>query len=181
MEAKKKITRCIECGGEIEYKTNKPKRCKKCKEKRGTRARKKNVKSKPFIKWKKETQMFHMLSSLFNAPCVMNGYYSNLRSPKGEPMQLDWYCPDCKVAYEYQGRQHYEYSSYFHKSKTAFKYLQECDRLKAELCEKNGIILIPIKYDKRLTERYLLLKLKEADFNLYSRLINKGYVNKLEK
>jgi hypothetical protein len=160
-----KTTKCTVCGAEIEYKTKPPLRCDKCKEVKGKKARKKSGGGHPnFSKWKKETQMFYMLNQIFaKQDIVLNGYYTWLPSPKGEPMQLDWFCPKLGIAYEYQGRQHYEYSPYFHKSKKVFKYLQECDALKKELCEKHGITLIHIRYDKNLTTRYLLLKLEEAN------------------
>jgi hypothetical protein len=119
-----------------------------------------------------------MLNQIFSGQgFVLNGYYSFLRSPKGEPMQLDWFCPSLNIAYEYQGRQHYEYSPYFHKSKKVFKYLQECDILKKKQCDDSGVILIHIRYDKNLTVRYLLLKLEEANPELFKRLVDSKIIN----
>ena len=176
-----KTTRCITCNKDIAYKTNKPKRCNACKNEKGTKARK-NRKggARPFTKWKKETQMFRLLQEIFNTDSIMNGYYSWLESPKGEAMQLDWFCPKYSVAFEYNGRQHYEYSTYFHKSKKAFKYLQECDKLKHEICKDKGVVLVPIRYDKSLTKRYLLLKLEESDKKLYNSLIKRGIIKEEE-
>jgi hypothetical protein len=177
-----KSTKCEKCGSIIEYKTNKPKYCHECKDAKGTKVRKRTRSkgknnNQPFTKWKKETQMFHMLKDLFNASCIMNGYYSWLQSPKGECMQIDWFCPEYGIAYEYQGRQHYEYSTYFHKSKKAFEYLKECDELKVKLCKECGVTLIHIRYDKKLTNRYLLLKLEESNPELYRRLIDNNIIN----
>jgi len=151
-----KITHCKGCGKEISYQTKPPQYCAECKTKTTTKHKK-----GPF-KWKKEAHLFHILGELCkNYECIYNGYYSWLVSPKGEPMQLDWYCPELKVAVELQGRQHYEYSNYFHKSKRAFRYLQECDALKVVQCTEHGVKLIIVKYDNTITKEYMLTKLRE--------------------
>ena len=158
-----KVTKCTECGKSIEYKTNPPKRCTECKNKKAEASRKRRETQITPSKWKKETLLFHTLASIFNKhDSVFNGYYSWLKSPKGEPMQLDWYCPSLQVAFELQGKQHYTYSPYFHKSKNAFKYLQQCDKLKAEACAARHIILITVKYDKVISKNYIIARLKEC-------------------
>jgi copper oxidase (laccase) domain-containing protein len=162
-----KTTICADCGVEIKYKTNKPKRCEKCKEDRATSKRIANKKRKrsSSATWQKEYQMFNILDEIFpNSYYIRNGYYSFLISPKGEPMQLDIYYPDLRLAVEYDGRQHTEYNAYFHKSKAQFKYLQDCDALKNKLCAQLGITLIRIPYDKKLSKEYIIKKLKEVGF-----------------
>lgn len=45
--------------------------------------------------------MFTVLDEIFtNEYYIRNGYYSFLISPKGEPMQLDIFYPDRKLAFE---------------------------------------------------------------------------------
>lgn len=78
-------------------------------------------------------------------------------------------------------KQHYEYNSYFHKSKKQFKYLQKCDILKAKICATRGITLIHVKYDKKVTEQYLLLKIAETNPKLYNRLKQEKILVKLDK
>lgn len=99
-----KTTKCVDCNKEVEYKTNKPKRCTKCKEKR---ARKKGKANRTYKKgnknteWSKEYLMFQILDGIFPGEYyIRNGYYSFLISPKGEPMQLDIFYPDRKLALE---------------------------------------------------------------------------------
>jgi hypothetical protein len=93
---------------------------------------------------------------------IRNGYYSFLMSPKGRPMQYDIYYPDLKLAFEYQGKQHYHYSSYFFKDEKQFKYLQKCDRLKKKLSKELGITLIVIDYKKKITPEYIIKRIKLA-------------------
>lgn len=64
-----------------------------------------------------------------------------LLSPKGNKMELDGYCKDLGLAFEYQGRQHYRDKSMF-VDETVIKH----DELKEEICRKNGVILITVPY-----------------------------------
>lgn len=70
-----------------------------------------------------------------------------LKNPKtGRNLELDLYNEQLKLAVEVQGRQHYVYTPYYHKSYQDFKDQQERDRLKNELCRKRGIRLIYVPY-----------------------------------
>lgn len=64
----------------------------------------------------------------------------------GSSLELDGYCDELKIGFEYQGRQHYEYIEYFHQTKSDFKYRMKLDRMKRKLCDKEGIQLIEIPY-----------------------------------
>jgi very-short-patch-repair endonuclease len=88
-------------------------------------------------------------------------------SPKGEPMQLDIYYPQLRLAFEYDGSQHKKYNSYFFKNKKQFEYLQRCDRLKNRICKEIGIELIRINYDKKITLDYIAKKLQDAGYGEY--------------
>lgn len=68
-----------------------------------------------------------------------------LMGPKGRSLELDGYCEKLKLAFEYQGPQHYEDIPHFHK-KRSLKDQQEYDKLKRELCEKNGVTLLEIPH-----------------------------------
>lgn len=154
-----KETKCIECGKTVKYKTNKPKRCSACKEKRLCRFQYRKRKPQ---KSKKEGIMQRELDKLLpDAEYIDNGYYSWMRSPKGAPLQLDRYYPELKLAFEFNGRQHYEYNPYMHKDREAFEYLQRCDRKKRRECKRHGIHLITIKYTKTITKEYLIRRLQE--------------------
>lgn len=106
--------------------------------------------------------MFKVLDDMYDAEYINNGYYSWLKSPRGAPMQLDRYYPDLKLAFEHHGNQHFQYNKYYHKSKSQFNYLQECDRLKAELCKAHGIQLVVIDYRDKITPELINQRLKES-------------------
>lgn len=101
------------------------------------------------------------------ADYIDNGYYSWLHSPKGSPLQLDRYYPDLNIAFEYNGRQHYEFNPYMHKNRAAFEYLRKCDLAKRRECKERGVTLITIKYTKRITKEYLLNRLEQLDLLEY--------------
>ncbi len=52
-----------------------------------------------------------------------------------------------EIVIEYQGRQHYNYSSFFH-TVDHFENLKTNDKIKKEFCELNNIKMIEIKYTK---------------------------------
>ena len=64
-----------------------------------------------------------------------------------EKLELDGYCPTLKLAFEYQGRQHYEYVSIYHrKGLVDLHNQQKRDILKRKLCKLNGVRLIEIPH-----------------------------------
>jgi hypothetical protein len=69
-----------------------------------------------------------------------------LKNPlTGYNLELDGYCEELKIAWEYQGIQHYE-EGYFGND---LKYQQWKDEVKRLLCIREGIILITIPYTER--------------------------------
>jgi hypothetical protein len=70
---------------------------------------------------------------------------------------LDIYIPSLSLAIEIQGGQHYEYSSFFHKSKLDFLKAQQRDRNKAEWCSLNNITLITLPYGNEKEWKTLLM------------------------
>jgi len=78
---------------------------------------------------------------------------SFLVNPKTKrKLELDVYNEELKIAVEYNGIQHYEYTPYFHKSKEDFENQKYRDKIKAKLCKQNGIHLIVVKYDVPIDE-----------------------------
>lgn len=61
-----------------------------------------------------------------------------------EGLQLDGYNSKFKIAFEYQGYQHFTESSHFHVTNDKYKSQLERDARKKELCRENGIKLIEI-------------------------------------
>lgn len=80
---------------------------------------------------------------------LVNGSPLNNHSPAWlGRLQLDFYYPQHKLAFEFQGRQHF--------TDTA---LMERDERKAKLCKANGVLLIPI-LARHLHSRHIILKIR---------------------
>ncbi len=154
-----KTASCTKCGAKLNYKTKKPKFCKKCNPYKGVY---KQPKANLPQQSKSEREMHKVMAMILpNDEYIIGGYYNWLMSPKNQPMQLDMFFPKLNLAFEFNGRQHYTYNSYMHKTKEAFEYLRACDKLKARLCVEQGINLLTIKYDKDITKGYLIRRLQE--------------------
>ena len=71
-----------------------------------------------------------------------------LLSPKGYPMELDGYCKELGLAFEHNGRQHYETVDYF--GDPDLHYRMVLDDLKVKLCNEHGIklIVIPVLFQR---------------------------------
>lgn len=65
---------------------------------------------------------------------------------------LDFYIPTFGLAIEVHGQQHFEFSSFYHKSKLDFMLSQANDNKKAEWCQLNGINLIVLAYNEKEEE-----------------------------
>ena len=73
------------------------------------------------------------------------------------------------LAFEYNGKQHYEYSHNFHKDYNDFLYQKKKDKIKKELLEKNKIILITIPYNIKNNnlKEFILIELKKNKLNYF--------------
>ena len=88
-----------------------------------------------------------------------------LKNKTGYNLELDGYNDELKIAFEYNGAQHYHYSPHFHKNLNDFEKQKEIDDLKQNLCIKNNIKLITIPYTLRESELYDFIKSKINDLN----------------
>src|SRR3989339_104213 len=68
-----------------------------------------------------------------------------LKSSTGKNLELDGYCEKLKLAFEYQGEQHYIPNHYFNKTFSLEKIKQH-DEFKKNKCSENKIILIQVPY-----------------------------------
>jgi hypothetical protein len=78
-------------------------------------------------------------------------------------LELDCFNEELKIAVEYDGKQHYEYIPYFHKSYEAFMNQRYRDYMKEQMCRENGIILLRVPYTVKLEDiqDYLINKLRQ--------------------
>ena len=98
-----------------------------------------------------ETYSKYILEDFFecNFPKIRPEWLLNR---EGNKLELDGYNEDKKIAFEYQGLQHYENVSYFYKTEDDFKKRLENDKIKLKVCEKQKIKLLIIPYDVSLDE-----------------------------
>ena len=79
-------------------------------------------------------------------------------------LELDGYCKQLKLAFEYDGIQHHVYPNPFHKSKEEFNRQRKRDEMKDRKCKRHGTTLIRIKYDVRDLEGYIRKELRDRKF-----------------
>jgi len=108
------------------------------------------------ISSKLEEESFNILNGL-NIKYERKKHFDWLRNKY--LLELDFYLPDYGIAIECQGIQHFEPTTFgginIEKAKENLIYLQNNDKIKKELCEKNGIKLYYINYNENLKEKLL--------------------------
>jgi hypothetical protein len=72
----------------------------------------------------------------------------------GRRLELDGYSAELRSAFEYNGRQHYEFPNSFHKTREEFDLQVERDALKVEICREMGIDLVVIPHDQSIEDSY---------------------------
>ena len=79
-------------------------------------------------------------------------------------LEIDGYCEELKLEFEYYGIQHHVYPNPFHKSKEEFNRQRKRDEMKDRKCKRHGTTLIRIKYDVRDLEDYIRKELRDRKF-----------------
>ncbi|MEK6882783.1 MAG: hypothetical protein AABY22_24380 [Nanoarchaeota archaeon] len=116
-------------------------------------------------KYRKETEMYVIVRKLFPNIVIVK----HARKIIGNNLEFDVFIPSLKIAFEYNGKQHYDKKTFdfINKDKYTFDRYIALDNLKKELCQKEGIKLFIVKYDEKLNEDTILNKLKSHQEELY--------------
>ena len=109
-------------------------------------------------KWKSEELMFDCVKKVFNKREVIHQYRPYFLNQQS----YDVFVCGVNVAFEYQGKQHFEPINIFGGEEN-FKKQQERDKNKKKLSEKNNITLIYINYWEDVTVELIKEKLKEKN------------------
>jgi len=118
---------------------------------------------------KGEIECRNVLEDLFDASFekARPDFLNNPVTGGSQNLELDCYSPLLKLAVEYNGIQHYNFTPYFHKNKEAFHNQKYRDELKRRMCIDNMITLIEVPYTVK-TENIRSYLIKE--------LLKHGYV-----
>jgi len=96
---------------------------------------------------------------------ILSYLYPTFIKVEEEPiggLRLDWYIPELRLAFEFDGVQHFEYSEFFHRNKFEFQRAQDRDYQKSFLCEQEGIAIVRFAYDEDLTPALVRAKVEEV-------------------
>ena len=95
-----------------------------------------------------EAECRRVLQSIYGVefPKVRPAFLRNEALASNRPLELDCYNEDLKLACEYDGRAHAEYTRYFHRNEEAFENQKYRDWMKSRLCAENGIHLIRVPH-----------------------------------
>ncbi len=106
------------------------------------------------------------------------------RSVLGTRLELDGYCDKLKIAFEYQGKQHYTFIKHLHRRTEVYEAQKTRDKLKARLCKKKKIVLLEIPYYVNDLEPFIREQLESLNVKCF-KTINwskfKGRVSMLEE
>jgi len=106
--------------------------------------------------WVKETELFRIISSIFEGEEVIHHY----RAPWLEGLEIDIFVPSRHLAIEYHGIQHFEPVGVWG-GEPAYEKTLVRDEKKERLCIINGVTLIAFHYDEDITVWSVKAKLSE--------------------
>lgn len=103
--------------------------------------------------WLSEMQLYNLVKAIFPKA-------EHRATPEWlKPLHLDIFVPSKKLAFEYQGKQHFEPIEFFG-GVEAFKHTQKRDQKKKLKCRSKGVTLIEWRYDEPINSGVLKAKLK---------------------
>lgn len=113
---------------------------------------------------KGEAECRYVLETIFSQSFPKRRPKFLFNSETGSSMELDMYNKDLGIACEYNGKQHYVYTPYFHRGGEAdFEAQVRRDDLKRKVCMKLGIFLIEVPHTVKIHDirSYIINKLRE--------------------
>jgi hypothetical protein len=103
---------------------------------------------------KGEVECRRVLKKIFNKPFhkARPSFLNNPVTGGSFNLELDCYDKELKIAVEYQGKQHYEYTPFFHKNKEHFLNQKYRDDMKRRICKEHNIKLIEVPYTVKIKD-----------------------------
>lgn len=113
---------------------------------------------------KNEIELTKIIESYYGVSNVVTSYHPKWAiSPRQVLYEYDIFIKNKDILVEYNGRQHYEFTPFFHKNERNFRKQQQRDAHKVKLAKKNGGTLIIFRYDEPMFKDYVLNKLWQED------------------
>ena len=117
-----------------------------------------------------ETECQRVLEMIFRQPFPSKrpDFHRNPVTGGNRNLELDCFNENIRLAVEYNGKQHYEYIPYFHRTKDAFYNQVYRDEMKRRACSDNGITLITVPYTVPVSEieKFLVQQLDSLGYNV---------------
>lgn len=114
---------------------------------------------------KNEIKLTKILEDVYGKQNIITSYHPLWAlSNKKVLLEFDIYVKNKDVLIEYNGQQHYEFTPFFHRTKTSFLKQVRRDKKKLKLAKKNGKKLIIFKYNEPLFKDYIINKI-EGEIN----------------
>jgi len=110
-------------------------------------------------KSKQERDLDAALAELYPLDKVLHEYAIRVDQ---RTLYIDRFLPQRMLAIEVDGRQHFEYCSYFHGDLDGFRKSQARDRRKVEWLNDNGYALVRFRYDEQITTALLRERIIKA-------------------
>lgn len=129
----------------------------------------------------KETKIRNLLNYLFDTNFFKDKPKWNINPKTNRRLELDGYSEELKMAFEFQGPQHFKKVEYFKMQEETLAYIQFKDQVKKQNCIKNGVKLLIINDNKECDTNekivnYLLKRLKEESV-VIMKIINMNEIN----
>lgn len=113
-------------------------------------------------KWKSEEMMYNCVKKIFKDKTVIHQYRPFfLKTDKGQ-LSYDVYVCGKNIAFEYQGKQHFEPVEIFGGIDNYKKQIER-DKIKKQLSQKNGVKLILINYWEDISVELIKNKIREQN------------------
>jgi hypothetical protein len=106
-----------------------------------------------------------------------------LNPETNKSLELDGYNDELKLAFEYNGIQHYN-NSFYTKTRNTLSKQQQRDIIKNKICNEKGIKLITIPYiiDNEEIKNYIIIELKKLGYDIDENVkIDKSKVYRINK